>query len=42
MIIKSLTAQDLPALRRLWQQAFGDPDSFVDRFFAKGFSADHR
>lgn len=39
MIIKSPTAQDLPALRRLWQQAFGDPDSFVDRFFTKGFSA---
>ena len=40
MIIKSPTAAELPALRRLWQQAFGDPDSFVDRFFAKGFSAD--
>ncbi len=25
--------QDIPALRQLWQQAFGDPDSFLDCFF---------
>lgn len=27
-------------LRRLWKQAFGDPDAFLDDFFATGFSAD--
>lgn len=26
-------------LRRLWKQAFGDPDSFLDVFFAVGYSA---
>lgn len=25
-------------LRKLWQEAFGDPDDFTDLFFAKGFS----
>ena len=29
-----------PALRSLWQQAFGDPDVFLDGFFATGFSPD--
>lgn len=27
-------------LRRLWKQAFGDTDAFLDDFFATGFSAD--
>ena len=27
-------------LRRLWQQAFGDSDAFLDGFFATGFSPD--
>ena len=27
-------------LRRLWQQAFGDPDAVLDAFFATGFSED--
>lgn len=26
------------ALRRLWKQAFGDPDAFLDGFFSAGFS----
>lgn len=29
---------DLPALRALWQQAFHDSDSFLDRFFHTAFS----
>ena len=27
-------------LRRLWQEAFGDSDAFLDNFFAAGFSED--
>ena len=27
-------------LRRLWQEAFGDSDAFLDSFFATGFSSD--
>lgn len=30
--------EDIPALRRLWREAFGDPDAFLDRFFALGFA----
>lgn len=29
---------DIEALKRLWQQAFGDPAEFVDAFFRTGFS----
>lgn len=36
MIIKSPT--DTAALRRLWKQAFGDEDAFLDAFFATGYS----
>lgn len=28
----------IPALRRLWQTAFGDTDEFLDGFFATGFA----
>lgn len=28
----------IPGLRRLWKQAFGDDDEFLDRFFSTGFS----
>lgn len=28
----------IPELRRLWQQAFGDDDAFLDAFFSTGFS----
>lgn len=30
----------IPALRQLWKQAFGDSDAFLDGFFATGFSFD--
>ena len=30
----------IPELRQLWQQAFGDSDAFLDAFFAAGFSPD--
>lgn len=29
-----------PPLHRLWKRAFGDPDSFIDSFFAYGFHED--
>ena len=29
---------DLPGLRQLWKEAFGDSDAFLDIFFATGFS----
>ena len=28
----------IPQLRQLWQEAFGDPDDFLDRFFHVAFS----
>ena len=28
---------DIPALRRLWQEAFGDPDSYLDLFFSTAY-----
>lgn len=40
MIIDNPRAEHLTALRLLWQQAFGDPDGFLDDFFAKGFAFD--
>lgn len=33
--------EEIPALRLLWRDAFGDPDSFLDIFFASAFS-EHR
>lgn len=30
-------SQDVAALRRLWKQAFGDEDAFLDAFFSTGF-----
>ena len=32
--------QQLPRLRQLWKQAFGDADAFLDGFFATGFAED--
>lgn len=38
MNIDAPRQEDIPALRRLWQQAFGDTDAFLNRFFAYGFA----
>ena len=38
MIIDRPRAEDLPGLRRLWQQAFGDTDAYLDIFFRVGFA----
>lgn len=33
-----ITKNDIPGLRKLWQQAFGDSDDLLDKFFSVGFS----
>lgn len=38
MIIKSPEQKDIPQLRQLWRQAFGDTDAFLDIFFSTAFS----
>ena len=38
MIIDSPTRETIPALKNLWQQAFEDPQPFIDNFFSQGFS----
>lgn len=35
-----MTAEQIFHLRQLWQEAFGDSDTFLDDFFATGFSPD--
>lgn len=40
MTIKPAESKDIPALRQLWKEAFGDTDEFLDIFFQKGFSFD--
>lgn len=37
MNIKQPASGDVPALRQLWKEAFGDSDSFLDGFFRTGF-----
>lgn len=40
MTIDFPASTQIPALRRLWQQAFGDTDAFLDVFFETAFSPD--
>ena len=40
MTIDSPRPGQLPGLRRLWQQVFGDSDSWLDTFFSIGFCPD--
>lgn len=40
MTINHPSQDQIPALRALWQQAFGDDDRFLDCFFATAFSSD--
>ena len=37
MTIKHPTRADIPALRALWQEAFGDTDAFIQSFFDTAF-----
>ena len=39
MHIDHPTAEQIPQLRALWKEAFGDTDSFLDKFFGKAFSS---
>lgn len=34
-------SKDIPALRRLWKEAFGDTDEFLDTFFSTAYSPDN-
>lgn len=38
MTMRYPTDSDIPALRRIWKEAFGDSDAFLDSFFAAAFS----
>lgn len=38
MTIDAPIAAQIPDLRKIWKQAFGDTDTFLDTFFSKGFS----
>lgn len=40
MRIDHPTLHQIPALRQLWQEAFGDEDAFLDIFFSTAFSSD--
>lgn len=40
MTVDYPTAGQIPGLRALWKEAFGDSDVFLDAFFAHGFSVD--
>ena len=40
MIIDAPRAGEIPALRRLWREAFGDGEECLDRFFSTAFSPD--
>lgn len=40
MNIKHPQHKDIPGLRRLWQEAFGDTDAWLDAFFSTAFSED--
>lgn len=38
MTIEYPASVQIPALKRLWQRAFGDPDAFLEGFFQEGFA----
>ena len=38
MNIEKPTANDLPALKALWAEAFGDTEEFISLFFTRGFA----
>ncbi len=40
MIIDAPSYDDIPALRSLWKEAFGDGEAFLDAFFGTSFSPD--
>lgn len=38
MFAKHPDDRNVPALRQLWQEAFGDDDAFLDKFFSTGYN----
>ena len=40
MIIETLTSEHEASLLKLWQEAFGDDDTFLEAFFSTAYSAD--
>ena len=40
MFAKHPDDRDIPALRQLWQEAFGDDDAFLELFYTFGFAPD--
>ncbi len=40
MIIDKPQTKNIPQLRHLWQEAFGDEDAFLDSFFTTGYCPD--
>lgn len=38
LVLRQGTHKDIPALRLLWKEAFGDTDAFLDTFFSLAFS----
>lgn len=38
MIIDAPASRHIPALRALWQQAFGDTEAFLDSFFSRAYA----
>lgn len=40
MIINNPSKEQIPSLRALWKEAFGDTDEFLDSFFGTAFSPD--
>ena len=40
MIIDKPQTKNIPQLRHLWQEAFGDTDAFLDSFFTTGYCPD--
>ena len=38
MTINAPIPRQIPQLKALWQQAFGDTAAFIDNFFATGFA----
>ncbi len=41
MNIDHPTSAQIPALKKLWLEAFGDPEDYVERFFRLAFQKDH-
>lgn len=40
MKLEHPSTSQIPQLRALWQEAFGDTDAFLDQFYSKAFSTD--